>query len=147
MSLRFTEKEAIARGWIKPNTKPAPPKGGSKELNTGEGTPQFILYHVLKSYAPDIPLHWERSNLIPGRRFVTDLFIPPKLVIEVDGFGYHRSKFSFQKDRIRQNIFAEHGFIVLRYYTGQIHNDEKRVAVLEQIVRVYRVICENKEGA
>ena len=144
MTLRVSEKEAVARGWIARSSKKDKAKSPSSKLsNTGEGTPQYVLYHALKEFAPDIDVAWEKTKLIPNRRFITDMFIAPNLVIEVDGFGFHRSKFAFQKDRVRQNIFAEHGFVVLRYYTGQILNPSHRVNVLEQIVRMHESLSKN----
>lgn len=127
-------------GWVKRKAKPK--QASTKLLNTSTGTPQYILFQALKLFAPNITVIWEQAGLIPGRRFVVDLFVPPRLIIEVDGFGFHRSKASFQKDRLRQNIFAEHGYVVLRYYTGQIHSSEQRLKVLEQIVRVAETLPE-----
>jgi hypothetical protein len=146
MSFRVSEREALKRGWIKSPVRRV--KGiSSKIANTGNGTPQKKLYARFKKRYPGIPLEWEKKKLISGRRFETDLFIPPKLVIEVDGFQFHRSKQSFQTDRIRQNLFASHGFIVLRYFTKQIHNESELGKVIDQIFKVHTEInhCEKPE--
>jgi len=46
-----------------------------------------------------------------------------RLVIEFDGFRYHRSKSAFQADRERQNEFVAHGWRVLRFFHRQVRDD------------------------
>lgn len=58
-------------------------------------------------------------------------------MIEVDGFQYHKSKTAFQKDRERQNLLAEHGYVVLRYYTKQILKE--LLLVVDQIASIERM--------
>ncbi len=134
MSLRVSEAEAIRRGWI---NKPKKKSGSnSKQVNTGDGTPQKILFEALKEACPELNVEWEKKKLIPNRRFEVDIFIPPRLAIEVDGFKFHRSKNTFQKDRQRRNIFTENGYIVLQYFSGEIFKLESRAEIIEQIKRI-----------
>jgi hypothetical protein len=123
--IRLTETEALRLGLTKKNTKPIKPSvfSDAKKVND----PQTLLFLALQSelsvFGNDFVLS-EVTGLIPGRKFRADIVIPKhRLVIEFDGFAYHRSKNAFQKDRERQNLFAIHNFRVLRFYCSQVLND------------------------
>lgn len=86
--------------------------------------PQAILTSALREKLGEAAVLSEVRGLIPGRRFRADIVIPAaRLVIEFDGFQYHRSKAAFQKDRERQNLFVVHGWRVLRFFNKQIRDD------------------------
>jgi very-short-patch-repair endonuclease len=107
-------------------------KAGKKPDATGI-SPQKILYSAVSRHIPDA--EWEREDLIPGRKFRADIYIPAsKIILEMDGFKFHKSKAAFQADRKRQNILTEHGYVVLRFFTGQILNssslDEAVILIL-----------------
>jgi hypothetical protein len=106
---------------------------------TPEINPQAMLHLALVMRMGKENVLSEVAGLIPGRRYRADIYIPrSRLVIEVDGFAYHKSKSAFQKDRERQNSFMEHGYRILRYYTGQILGDMR--SVVDQIVNLDRMI-------
>jgi very-short-patch-repair endonuclease len=140
MAYRISIQEAEKMGIISPDCKKKPrhKQLSSKLVNTGEGTPQHLLYKTFIKRFPDIPMEWEKKKLIPGRRFQIDLFIPNKLIIEVDGYQFHRSLGAFKKDRIRQNILAEHGFIVLRYFSKQIFDIGELEIIVQQIASIHK---------
>ena len=133
--LRVSLQEAIDKGWVSPAPHLHRSDRPSKARNTGEGTPQYILYRALKKKAPNLRIEWEKAGLIKGRKFVVDIYIPDgKLCIEIDGFQYHRSLNTFKKDRHRQNLFVLHGYRVLRYHTGEIFDLEARRTIVEEIL-------------
>jgi hypothetical protein len=97
----------------------------AKAASPGKGRdPQQMIFDALALQHPDIERVWEAEGLVPGRRFRGDIYLPgSRVVVEMDGFAYHRSKEAFQKDRERQNLLVQHGYRVLRYYTRQVFND------------------------
>lgn len=85
------------------------------------GDPQKILAVALRERLGDALVQEEVTGLIPGRRFRADIVIPSaRLIIEFDGFQYHRSKTAFQGDRQRQNLFVLQGWRVLRVFARQV---------------------------
>lgn len=107
---------------------------GSREYRESASSPQKILFDALCKRLPGRP-EWEVMQLIPGRKFSADIFIPPKVVVEMDGFRFHRSKPAFQTDRDRQNLFMMHGYRVIRAYAGQIFDTERLDELVELIVK------------
>lgn len=102
--------------------------------------PQAILTAALREKLGESAVLPEVRNLIPGRRFRADIVIPAaRLVIEFDGFQYHRSKAAFQKDRERQNLFVAHGWRVLRFFNKQVRDDLEGV-----VAQVLEVECASK---
>lgn len=86
--------------------------------------PQTILTAALIRRLGKDAVQSEVVGLVPGRRYRADIVIPAaRLVIEFDGFEYHRSKSAFQEDRERQNAFVQHGWRVLRFFNKQVLND------------------------
>lgn len=103
--------------------------GAQRRRYTGNCCPQRLLFDALRKRLGDAEVVWEAKHLIPGRRFRADIYLPvSRLVIEMDGFQYHRSKAAFQKDRLRQNLYVENGFRVLRFFTSQVF------AQLDQVI-------------
>jgi hypothetical protein len=111
----------------------------AKTTTRGKGRdPQKMIFEALAQQHPDINLVWEAQNLVPGRKFRGDIYLPgSRVIVEMDGFAYHRSKKAFQKDRERQNLLIQHGYHVLRFYTRQVFNDLD--TVIDQIVETHRV--------
>ena len=60
----------------------------------------------------------EHNALIAGYRFD---FLIGKLIIEVDGWEYHKRSEIFQADRSKQNAAVAHGYTVLRFTADDIH--------------------------
>lgn len=115
--------------------EPAPSKKplASPAVNE-ESNPQHILYRALCERMPGRP-QWEAENLIPGRKFRADIFIPPSVIVEMDGFKFHRSKDAFQNDRLRQNLFTQYGFRPIRAFAAQIFDKDRLEELVDQIER------------
>lgn len=152
MGIRFSIDDALKRGFIEPavakEMKEAArlhkPKGSSipasqavkRENGRTDGQdPQKILFEDLCRKLPGIP-RWEAENLVPGRKFRADIFIAPDIVVEMDGFAYHRSKSAYQSDRDRQNLFTKFGFKPFRGYTKMVFDAEKRREFVDMVVSV-----------
>lgn len=105
--------------------------------------PQDMLYLALVTRLGKNVVQTEVTGLVPGRKYRADIYIPSsKIVVEVDGFAYHKSKSAFQKDRERQNDFMASGYRVYRYYTRQILCELG--AVVDQIIGAH-TMCINAE--
>lgn len=97
--------------------------------------PQRIIFESLFALHSD-QVCWEVSGLLPGKKYRADIYFPEtRLIVELDGFQYHRSKSAFQSDRIRQNLLVQNGYTVLRYFTGQVYKSLDDV--VEQINTVH----------
>jgi very-short-patch-repair endonuclease len=106
-----------------------------RQRTSPQRDPQQLIYEALIA-VEGLEVCWEQDNLIPGRKFRADIYLPAsKVIVEMDGFKYHRSKDAFQSDRMRQNLFVEHGFHVLRFFARQVFHDID--AVVDQILRVH----------
>jgi very-short-patch-repair endonuclease len=56
------------------------------------------------------------------------LFAAARLVVETDGFRYHRTRAAFERDRERDQELAVAGYRVLRFTYRQIVEDAAVVA-------------------
>lgn len=92
------------------------------------GCPQENLFLLLRHAFPNDKLVWEADGLVPGRNFRADMYFPAhQLVIEVDGFGYHRTKDAFVSDRKRANLFTIHGYRMLNYDNASVRQEVDRI--------------------
>lgn len=67
--------------------------------------------------------------VLDGRTYFIDLAYPePRLAIEVDGYGFHGDRTTFDRDRRRQNDLVNAGWTVLRF-TSRSTDDEILEAV------------------
>lgn len=165
MSLRISADDALKRGLIDERTAKQI-KAGSKERRSprgshrppmqaihegeasdinGEDSPQRILFEALCKRLPGRP-QWEVKDLIQGRHFRADIFIPPYVVVEVDGFRFHRSLDAFKKDRKRQNLLAANGYIVFRTFAKEVFDDEERQALVEMIAKAVETGLQFREA-
>ncbi len=129
----------VVKGMPRPVAVPAPksePAPAAKQLNAQKKAdneiPQRRLFDALRVHLPDA--QWEREGLIENRKYRADIFVPPNIVLEMDGFGFHRSKQAFQNDRLRSNIFTQHGFRVFRAFTKQCLDDAMLADLVALIV-------------
>lgn len=152
MSLRISADEALKRRFIDEATakeikagkndrlanlgniqSPAP---ASRSSNAGdvnaETSPQRILFNALCHRLPGRP-QWEVKDLIPGRLIRADIFIPPCVIVEMDGYRFHKSLDAFKKDRKRQNLLTANGFLVFRTFAKEVFDEEERQALVEMI--------------
>lgn len=110
--------------------KPLP---GTDAYNDSATNPQKIIFDALCDLLPG-RVEWEVKGLIPGRQFRADIRIG-RVVVEMDGFRFHKSKTAFQDDRDRQNIFVAHGFLPLRCYAAQAFKPELREQFLKLVLK------------
>lgn len=143
MGMRVSFEEAVNRGWIDPAEVPKSARKGpahrerpDAKRRTSSQNPQDVLFRALARRLGYEAVRSEVEGLIPGRRYRADIYLPEsRVVVEFDGFQYHRSKQAFQKDRERQNLFVQHGYRVLRFFNRQVHTDLDRV--VEMIVSAH----------
>lgn len=68
--------------------------------------------------------HQREANLVPGRRFRTDIFIPPAIVAECDGAtwtgGRHTRGQGVEDDCTKQNLLVTLGYRPMRFTKQQI---------------------------
>jgi very-short-patch-repair endonuclease len=85
-----------------------------------------------------------RSHRIPAPRvnvrvgpFVVDFLWPDcRLIVEVDGYEYHRARASFEADRARDAALTLQGYRVVRFTYRQVTEDPVRVAAaLRKLLR------------
>jgi very-short-patch-repair endonuclease len=130
---------------LKPNQKPTEAaKALAAAVRAGNEIPQRRLFEELSLRLPGIP-QWEREDLIPDRKFRADIFLPPDLVLELDGWAYHSSRKAFKKDRLRSNLFTLHGFRVFRAFTKQCLDEVMLGELVQQIVQAYEVPIRARE--
>ena len=78
--------------------------------------------------AVDIP--YEREyKAIPGRRYLFDFYIAPKLLIELQGgiwmkHGAHNTGKAIQRDCEKSNLAVLHGYTVLHFTTDMVASGE-----------------------
>lgn len=114
-------------------TSTSAPVPGTADYNDAATNPQRIIYEALCAVLHG-RVEWEVSGLIPGRQFRADIRIG-WVVIEMDGFRFHKSKTAFQTDRDRQNLFVAHGFLMLRCYAAQAFKAELREQFVELVLQ------------
>ncbi len=113
------------------------PHVAPRRRTTGVINPQRILAEALRERLGVGAVQEEVAGLIPGRRYRADIVVPAaRLVVEFDGFQFHRSKTAFQKDRERQNLLVLHGWRVLRVFARQVFTD------LPGVVDLVAAACE-----
>ena len=68
--------------------------------------------------------HRREAKLIPGRKYSTDIFIPPTLAIECDGAtwtgGRHTRGAGVETDCEKQNLLVIQGYRPMRFTKQQI---------------------------
>lgn len=106
---------------------------GTAAYSDSAANPQKIIYDALCELLPG-RVEWEVKGLIPGRQFRADIRIG-RVVVEMDGFRFHRSKSAFQDDRDRQNLFVAHGYLPLRCYAAQAFKPELREQFLQIVLQ------------
>jgi len=76
-------------------------------------------------------------NVQLGPHLVDFLWRSRRLVVETDGYGYHRGRTAFQDDRSRDLDLRARGFEVIRLAEKQVDDEPQRVAeVVSAALRV-----------
>lgn len=76
-------------------------------------------------------------NVRVGRYLVDFLWQDERLIVETDGYRYHRGRVAFQDDRARDVDLRVRGFQVIRLSEKQVAEEARRVA--EVVRRALRV--------
>jgi very-short-patch-repair endonuclease len=69
-------------------------------------------------------------NVWIGPDRVDFLWRPYRVVVETDGYRYHRGSVAFEEDRARENRLMERGFEVIRFTYRRVVNEPGAVAAL-----------------
>ncbi len=95
--------------------------------------PELNLHRILnlnrvRGWQGNVPIR------IDGKLYYADiLFKELKVVIEVDGYGFHSSRKAFDEDRIRHNALTAAGYMVLHFAASMITENPRYV--LKEILR------------
>lgn len=83
-------------------------------LDTGAHSPAERLLHDL---LVELGVEFEanRSLLVDGVAVIPDVLVDERIVIEIDGRRYHSDTDAFARDRRRQNLLVNAGYVVLRF--------------------------------
>ncbi len=68
---------------------------------------------VCEMMLPNSPKNWRYDFCL----------ISSRILIEFDGFGYHRSKDAFQNDRNKERFAQTHGWVVFRFTNAMVRED------------------------
>jgi very-short-patch-repair endonuclease len=79
-------------------------------------------------------------NVRVGRHLVDFLWRDRMLVVETDGYLYHRGRAAFEDDRVRDLELRARGFEVIRLAEKQVGDDAQRVA--EVVAAALRVAAD-----
>lgn len=128
MDARTFADRAVAQAWVttadvERRLADEPGRWGNRQLkrlltqtsDRAAAESERLLHRILRRAG----LRGWAANLdviVQGQRFVLDIGFPEAmLAIEVDGYAYHSSVESFQRDRRRQNALIASGWTVVRF--------------------------------
>lgn len=131
MTLRLSVAEAKKMGLKIAAATPVSNRAAVVNAGRRGRMPDDVLWQAVSLAYPKAVR--ELKGAIPGRRFRIDIAIEDvKIAIEVDGWQYHgKHRSAHEADRERQNLYAIHGWMILRFTAGQIFKDI--VGVMETI--------------
>lgn len=119
------------------NTK-SPAKQALKAAVSHSSPPHEILWSRVQKVWGN-KARYEYEHAIPNRKFRLDIAFPDiKLCVEVDGWQYHgKHKAGFHKDREKQMLLTENGWLMLRFSTKAIFNDvESCLASIQRTINI-----------
>lgn len=97
--------------------------------------PARVIFYYIKKYFCDCEIEYKISN-----KYTADLYIPSyKIIIEYDGWFYHSSKESQDREKIKDDFFIKNGYDV-------IHIKEKREKIEDIQFLNNTLIYHLKEG-
>ena len=123
MSIRYSIAEAEKKGFI---SKEVATKLKAKARKKSKKEESPIEEKLNSALSEEFPGKFERElKFHPARRFRLDFaFTSLKIAIEVDGYRSHGLSLSgFKRDRVKRNLLAVDGWIVLSFYADQIFNE------------------------
>lgn len=81
---------------------------------------------------------WQANSpiTIEGRRIVIDVAFPEyRVAVEFDGYAFHSDAESFQRDRARQNLLVNAGWLVLRFTWADLDDTAAVVIQIDAALR------------
>lgn len=66
---------------------------------------------------------------------VDNVWLDQKVIAELDGWDFHRDRHHFVRDRERDAVHADHGFVVLRVTWERLQQPEREAERLLRILR------------
>jgi hypothetical protein len=84
----------------------------------------------------DIPKPDDINGFVHGIRS-DNIYRDARLIVELDGYGNHRSRAQLRRDHRNDRILRGHRWLVLRYSPDDVHDDAEAVAteVLDELAR------------
>ena len=73
---------------------------------------------------------------------VDAVWLDLKLVVEVDGYDFHRDRRAFETDRARDATLVAHGYRVIRFTAAQLR--DKPMLVISQLAAALALASETK---
>ena len=140
--LRLTPDQAAKLGL---NVAACTPFGKAASVRNRQRTrmPDDILWDAVSAVYPEAQREYQ--GVVPGRRFRIDIALPDLFIaIEVDGWSHHgQHRKAHAADRVRQNLVAVQGWMILRFTAGQIFKElEAVMALIEAAVqRQHEALC------
>ncbi|MGZ4169430.1 MAG: DUF559 domain-containing protein [Solirubrobacteraceae bacterium] len=102
--------------------------------------PPWLQSHSERAFRQLIAAHGlpePQYNVYVGGELVDAVWREQRLVVEVDGWGYHRSKRSFAEDRRRDRALVRAGWRVVRFTADDVtYRPEAVVAELSELLRL-----------
>jgi very-short-patch-repair endonuclease len=77
----------------------------------------------------------QREIIVEGRRFVVDIFVPPSIVVEIDG-PHHLRSIRASRDEVKDEALKKLGLKVLRFDHSLAKSQPSRV--VEEVLRALK---------
>jgi hypothetical protein len=130
--------ELLERRWGQPGTRRLAEV--LKSGHVGEGVPRSVLERRFLSLCRRLGLPRPAVNqpmAVPGEQWECDFVWPrERVVVEVDGWGTHKTKRAFQGDRRRDQLLRLEGWQVVRFTWDDV---KFRPAHVAKVVRAMLV--------
>lgn len=143
MGARITSLKELGKGaWkvssMTPINPKSPAKSALKAALAQRSPPHEILWSRVHKIWGD-KAHYEYENAVPNRKFRLDIAFPEiKLCVEVDGWEFHgKHKAGSHKDREKQTLLTENGWLILRFSSKSIFSDvESCLASIQKTINI-----------
>jgi very-short-patch-repair endonuclease len=87
---------------------------------------------IKEMQAKGLTFFTQREILVEGRRFIVDIFVPPNVVVEVDG-PHHSRSIRASRDEVKDEVLKKLGLKVLRFDYSLAKTQPSRV--VEEVLR------------
>lgn len=123
-------QEALNRMWAALRAHPQRPGNVERArlLEDSRGLPWSEVERLAHRQLRELGIvGWVANGSVPTRDavYAVDLlFAKHNLIVEIDGFEFHSSRTTFERDRSRQNALVEAGWRVLRFTWAMVDSGE-----------------------